>query len=392
MKSPWKNQKAGSLLSLDFEKLLDGKHSFSTLFTPDKNSSLSDFSYTKSFAYLNVIEDVKGKIFKVSLKDGKKEELPLGSNGRVSIVTADEDIDDLIIDYQGFLKPSTFYHYDGHKLKEFRSRKARFDADPYTVEQSFATSKDGTKVPYFIIKRKDLKLNGNNPVLLYGYGGFQISMKPYYSSFTGRFWLDKGGVYVMANIRGGGEYGPSWHQSAIKLNKHKSYEDFIAIAEDLIDKKIAKPSRMAIKGGSNGGLLMGVMLTQRPDLFNAVLCQVPLLDMLRFNKLLAGASWMGEYGNPDVDEEKKYLLSYSPFHNLDSGEKYPEVFFMTSTKDDRVHPGHARKMVKKMTDLGHKVHYYENIEGGHGGAADLKQRAKWNALQYMYLYDKLRMN
>ena len=394
LKSDWKGHKAGSLISLNFKKLLKSEFEISSVFKPDARTSLEDFSYTKNTAYITVIEDVKGKLYKV-IKNGAtwhKEAVELPENGRISVVTTSDKEDDLFINYQSFLKPSTLYLYDGKALKEYQGIKAKFDASKYATEQFFAESPDGTKVPYFVVRRKDLKLDGKNPVLLNAYGGFQISLKPYYSSFLGRFWLDKGGVFVMANIRGGGEYGPNWHQSAIKFNKHKSYEDFIAVSEDLIKRNITSKEKLAIKGGSNGGLLMGVMLTRRPDLFKGVVCQVPLLDMMRYHKLLAGASWVGEYGSPEDEKEREYILTYSPFQNLSKDKVYPEVLFTTSTKDDRVHPGHARKMAKKMLDLGHKIHYYENIEGGHGGAADLKQRAALSALEYMYLYQKLGMN
>ena len=393
LKSAWKGYKSGALISINFKNLLKDEYEIHSVYTPKANTSLEDFSYTKNHVYLTVIEDVKSKLFKVKKKGShwQKSLLDLPENGRISVVSTSDKSDELFINFQSFLKPSTLFIYDGSNLKEYQGIKDKFDSSVYVTEQFFAQSPDGTRVPYFMVRRKDLKLDGNNPVLLNAYGGFQISLKPYYSSFLGRFWLDRGGVFVMANIRGGGEYGPEWHKSAIKFNKHKSYEDFIAVSEDLIKRKVTSKDRLAIKGGSNGGLLMGVMLTRRPDLFKAVVCQVPLLDMMRYHKLLAGASWMGEYGNPENEAEKEYILSYSPFHNLSEDKEYPEVLFTTSTKDDRVHPGHARKMAKKMIDHGHKIHYYENIEGGHGGAADLKQRATLSALEYMYLYKKLGM-
>ena len=393
LKSEWQGQKAGSLVSVNFKKLLKGEFELLCVFSPGFRNSLEDFSSTKNDAYITIIEDVKSKLFKVEKKNSvwEKSQIPLPENGRISVVTTSDKEDELFINYQSFLKPSTLYFYDGKKLKEFQGIKEKFDSSKYTTVQFFAESEDGTKIPYFAVMKKGLKMDGSHPVLLNAYGGFQISMQPYYSSFLGRFWLDRGGVFVMANIRGGGEYGPGWHQAAIKFNKHKSYEDFIAVSEDLIKRKITTRDRLGIKGGSNGGLLMGVMLTRRPDLFKAVVCQVPLLDMMRFHKLLAGASWRGEYGDPENEKEREYILTYSPFQNLSRDKTYPEVLFTTSTKDDRVHPGHARKMAKKMLDYGFKIHYYENIEGGHGGAADLKQRATLSALEYMYLYQKLGM-
>jgi len=257
-------------------------------------------------------------------------------------------------------------------------------------EQFFATSTDGTQVPYFVVRNKNIPMDGTNPTLLYGYGGFEISLNPSYSATRGKLWLENGGVYVLANIRGGGEYGPKWHQAGLKTERQKIYDDFISVAEDLIGKDITSPKHLGIEGGSNGGLLMGVMFTQRPDLFNAVVCAVPLLDMMRFHTLLAGASWMGEYGNPEDPVEGAFLRKISPYHNIDPEADYPEVFFVTSTKDDRVHPAHARKVAKRMEDQGHEFLYYENIDGGHSAAANLKETAKRLALQHTYLMQKLK--
>jgi prolyl oligopeptidase len=256
-------------------------------------------------------------------------------------------------------------------------------------EQYEATSKAGTHIPYFSMHRKDWKLDGTNPTLLYGYGGFEISLTPHYSASRGTDWLAKGGVYVIANIRGGGEFGPKWHQSAMLKNKLKSYEDFIAVAEDLIQRKITSKAKLGIQGGSNGGLLVGAVTMLRPDLFNAVICQAPLLDMKRYTKLLAGASWAAEYGDPDDPDMWNYIKKYSPYQNVKDDVTYPEIFFTTSTRDDRVHPGHARKMVARMKEQGHRVLYFENTEGGHSGAANNKQRAHVAALTYAYLYMKL---
>jgi prolyl oligopeptidase len=250
-------------------------------------------------------------------------------------------------------------------------------------------SKDGTKFPYFMVAKKGLELNGANPTLLYGYGGFEISLQPSYSAGVGRAWLTQGGVYVVANIRGGGEYGPRWHQSALKENRLRCYEDFASVAEDLFKRKVTQPNRLGIQGGSNGGLLVGNMVTLYPDLMQAAVCQVPLLDMKRYNKLLAGASWMAEYGNPDLPEEWKFIQKFSPYHNVKADGHYPTVLFTTSTRDDRVHPGHARKMMARMEDYGCDVLYYENIEGGHGGAANNEQSAYMQSLAYTFLKQKL---
>ena len=270
-----------------------------------------------------------------------------------------------------------------------RLRVARFDATDLTVEQFEAASTDGTAVPYFVIRPTALKFDGSAPTLLYGYGGFQVSMTPSYPGALGRLWLEKRGVYVVANIRGGGEFGPEWHQAALKAERQRAFDDFIAVAEDLIRRRITSPRRLGIMGGSNGGLLMGAMLTQRPDLFRAVVIQVPLLDMLRYHLLLAGASWIAEYGDPERPEEAEFLRRISPYHNLRTGVGYPEPFFVTSTKDDRVHPGHARKMAARMAAMGLAFLYYENVDGGHSAAANLAEHARRNALEFTYLTRKL---
>jgi prolyl oligopeptidase len=234
-----------------------------------------------------------------------------------------------------------------------------------------------------------MDLDGKNPTLLYGYGGFEASMTPWYGATTGAAWLERGHVFVVANIRGGNEFGPEWHQAALKENRHRAYDDFIAVAEDLVHRKVTSPPHLGTMGGSNGGLLVGNMLTLRPDLFGAVVSQVPLLDMRRYHKLLAGASWMEEYGDPDDPEQWEFIRTFSPYHNVKADVSYPRVLFTSSTRDDRVHPGHSRKMVAKMKQMGHEVLYYENIEGGHGGAADHKQAAFMSALDYVFLYREL---
>jgi Serine proteases of the peptidase family S9A len=290
-----------------------------------------------------------------------------------------------------YLTPSTLYRgiAGTEKREKLKSLPAFFESDGLVIHQFTVASKDGTMVPYFQVSRRGISLNGKNPTLLYGYGGFEISLRPDYNAGVGASWLEKGGVYVVANIRGGGEFGPRWHNAARKENRQRAYDDFIAVAEDLIRRKVTSPKHLGIQGGSNGGLLVGVMLTQRPDLFGAVVCQVPLLDMRRYNQLLAGASWMDEYGDPDKPEEWAYIRRFSPYQNVRPGAKYPRVLFTTSTRDDRVHPGHARKMVAKMKSQGHDVLYYENIEGGHGGAANNEQRAYMASLAYTFLWQEL---
>ena len=258
------------------------------------------------------------------------------------------------------------------------------------MSQHFTVSRDGTRIPYFQVAPRGLVLDGSHPTLLTGYGGFEISLLPAYSGVLGRAWLARGGVYAVANIRGGGEYGPGWHQAALRANRPRALEDFAAVARDLVARKVTAVSRLGIEGGSNGGLLVGNMLVRHPELAGAVVCQVPLLDMRRFSVLLAGASWMEEYGDPDRPEDWAFLEALSPYHNLKAGAAYPPTLLMTTTRDDRVHPGHARKMMAKMQAMGHDVRYFENVEGGHGAGADNQQSAHFWALAYTFLDKTLR--
>jgi prolyl oligopeptidase len=291
----------------------------------------------------------------------------------------------------GYLTPSTQVLADaGTGASEvLRTMPERFDASRHVVEQFWATSKDGTRVPYFVVRPKDLKFDGTAPTLLYAYGGFQVSMTPAYSGAVGKLWLERGGVYVVANIRGGGEFGPRWHEQGLKLNRQRVYDDFFAVSEDLISRKITSPKKLGIMGGSNGGLLMGVALTQRPELYNAVVIQVPLFDMIGYTHIGAGASWVGEYGDPANPEERKVIDTYSPYQKLAAGKDYPLVFLETSTKDDRVHPAHARKAAARLKELGYDYLYYENIDGGHAAAANLNETAKRQALEFTYLTQRL---
>jgi len=409
LRSPWsvagRDYPAGTLLAADFDGFMAGRRELATLFEPTPSSSLAERSWTRHRLILNILEDVKNKIVVLTppegnSKGGWKGEPFVGAPDftEVSIggVDADES-DEYFMTVSGYLTPTTLLHgrlaaagaagKPPEKLKELPSF---FDASNLQVSQHFAVSKDGTGVPYFQVAPKDLKLDGKNPTLLYGYGGFEVSMTPSYSAQVGRGWLSQGGVYVVANIRGGGEYGPRWHQAALKANRLRAYEDFAAVAEDLIARNVASPKHLGAQGGSNGGLLMGNMITRYPQLFGAVVCQVPLLDMKRYSHLLAGASWMAEYGDPDKPEEWEFIKEFSAYQNVRKGVAYPPVLFMTSTRDDRVHPGHARKMMAKMMALGADVRYYENIEGGHGAAADNAQLARRNALAYEFLWQRLK--
>jgi prolyl oligopeptidase len=386
----------GALLATDFEAFLKGKRDLQVLFEPTERTSLAGVSPTRHHVILNELDNVRNRLYVLTRKGRTwhREELPgvpRNSSASAWAVDADES-DDYFLSLSDYLTPPTlsFGTLVKGSAKKLKQGPSFFNADGLSVSQHEAISKDGTRIPYFQVTPQNLALEGKNPTLLYGYGGFEVSMTPGYHSIAGAAWMERGGVYVVANIRGGGEFGPMWHQSALKANRHKAYEDFVAVAEDLIRRKVTSPEHLGIMGGSNGGLLMGNMLTMRPDLFGAIVCQVPLLDMQRYNKLLAGASWVAEYGNPDDPKEWEFIRTFSPYHNVKKYQKYPRILFTTSTRDDRVHPGHARKMVAKMKEMGHDVVYYENIEGGHGGAADNKQAAFMSALAYTFLWNELK--
>ena len=394
-----KTYPAGSYLVAKYDDWMAGKRELTALFTPDAHTSLAGSTWTKNYLILETLEDVKTRL---TVYDPAKNwaKTPLAGvpdigSASTSAVDADEN-DQIWLTISGYTQPTTLALAEiGKEPETLKSLPAYFDASDLTVEQHFATSADGTHIPYFVVRPKNLKTDGKNPTLLYGYGGFEIALTPGYSGGIGKTWLTRktasgrSGVYVVANIRGGGEYGPRWHQAALKQNRHKAYEDFAAVARDLTARGIADAQHLGIQGGSNGGLLMGNMLTQYPELFGAIVVQVPLLDMQRYHKLLAGASWMAEYGDPDKPEEWAYLQNYSPYHRFDPAKNYPPVLFTTSTRDDRVHPGHARKMMAKMQEAGKSALYYENTEGGHGGAADNKQRAYMSALAYTFLWQTL---
>jgi prolyl oligopeptidase len=363
------------------------------VFRPTQRSAISQVVTTDNTVILNILDNVVARLERFTYDNGRwqSERLDAPPMGALSIVTADDRSDQFFFNYTGFLTPSSLYEADAilKTQTKVRSEPAWFDAQGMVVNQYEATSADGEQIPYFVVKPADYSPDRTYPTLLSAYGGFEISRTPFYSGIIGSGWLSRGGIFVLANIRGGGEFGPRWHQAALQDNRQRAFDDLIAVSEDLIARGLTEPAKLGIQGGSNGGLLVGAVMVQRPDLFNAVVCQVPLLDMKRFHKLLAGASWMAEYGNPDDPEDWAYISQYSPYQNVSEDRDYPKAFFTTSTRDDRVHPGHARKMVARMLDQGHDVLYYENIEGGHGGAANLKQSAYLNALIHAYLHDRL---
>lgn len=399
LKTDWKlnaeTYKSGTLVSLNFTELLKGNKVVQVIAEPDQYSSISEsFSITKNHLLINLLTNVTSQLYTYTLINGKwkSRKVQTPDLGNVFLVSADEFSDQYFFGFENFITPSTLFVADAEKniVRPIKSLPSFFGSNKYSVQQFKASSKDGTLIPYFLVSAKSIQYDGTNPTLVEAYGGFEVSYQPYYLSSTGTSWLENGGVLVIANIRGGGEYGPKWHQAGLKDKRQNVFDDLYSVSEDLITKKITSPKHLGVMGGSNGGLLVGVAFTQRPDLYNAVVCQVPLLDMQRYNKLLAGPSWMGEYGNPDIPEEWEYIKKYSPYQNVKKGMNYPEVFFTTSTRDDRVHPGHARKMVAKMNDMGYKTYYYENTEGGHEGSSTNEQRAKENALTFSYLLMKLK--
>ena len=369
--------------------------SIETIYTPDERTSIEGVTVSRSGLYVTLLQNVKGRIlrFSVNPQSGQwsSKLVPLPENGTVSISAAGPHSDKIFINYEDHVTPDRLSEFDAeaNKFSTLKSLAARFDAGELEVHQHMAKSADGTEVPYFVIHRKGLKPDGSTPTILYGYGGFEISLKPSYSATIGKLWLERGGAYAVANIRGGGEFGPRWHKAALKTERQRAYDDFIAVGEDLTKREITSPKHLGISGGSNGGLLVGAIFTQRPDLLNAVVCRVPLLDMIRYTKLLAGASWAAEYGDPEDPKMREAILRYSPYQNVFPDKKYAKVFIETSTKDDRVHPGHARKMVARMREQGHEVLYYENTEGGHAAGANLKQHARRYALEYVYFSRQL---
>lgn len=385
---------SGSLLAIRFDDFMAGRRNVDVLFAPTPSRSLAGVICTRNHLVLNELNDVKNRLSVLTPGNNgwqRSEFTGAPGFGTVDAHAVDSDDSDAVwLTSADYLTPTTLFLAEiGQAPEALKTMPAFFDSSHQVVEQHFAVSRDGTRVPYFLVRPKDLKLDGTAPTLLYGYGGFEVSLTPDYSAGLGRAWLSKGGVYVVANIRGGGEYGPRWHQAALRENRPRAYEDFSAVAQDLIHRKITSPQHLGVQGGSNGGLLTGNMLTQYPELFGAVVVQVPLLDMQRFNQLLAGASWMAEYGNPNVPQEWAYIQTFSPYHLFDAAKTYPPVMFLTSTRDDRVHPGHARKMAAKMIEAGKNVTYYENIEGGHGGAASNAQSAHMDALTYSFLWEQL---
>jgi prolyl oligopeptidase len=397
LRDPWtvagRDYAAGALLATRFDEFMAGKRAFEVLFEPTPSTSLESFTWTRHHLVLNVLDDVKNRLS--VLTPGEKGWSRAAFTGAPSFGTLGVravdavDSDAVWLTATDFLTPTTLALAElGDTPEVLKTMPTFFDASKDVIEQHFAVSRDGTKVPYFLVRPKDLALDGHAPTLLYGYGGFEVSLTPSYSGIVGKGWLERGGAYAVANIRGGGEYGPGWHQAALKQNRHKAYEDFAAVAQDLIARKVTSRQHLGTMGGSNGGLLVGNMLTQYPELFGAVVVQVPLLDMKRYSHLLAGASWMAEYGDPDT-ADWAYIRTFSPYQLFDPEREYPPTFLWTTTRDDRVHPAHARKMAAEMLEAGKDVRYYENTEGGHGAGATNQQAAHLWALTYAFLWKEL---
>jgi prolyl oligopeptidase len=396
LREPWTagghTYPAGALLAIRLDAFLAGSRAFDVLYRPAPTTSLESVTWTRHHLVLGVLDDVKSTL--AVLTPGPRGWTRAPFTGAPAIGTLEvravdpDDSDEVWLTATGFLTPTTLSLAPiGAPPERLKANPAFFDASRHAVEQHFATSRDGTRVPWFLVRLKGVA--GAAPTLLTGYGGFEISYTPAYSGTIGKGWLERGGAFAVANIRGGGEYGPRWHQAALKANRPRAYEDFAAVARDLVRRKVTTPARLGILGGSNGGLLVGNMLVRHPELFGAVVLQVPLLDMRRYSQLLAGASWMAEYGDPERPEEWAFIRKFSPYHLVRKDARYPPALFLTSTRDDRVHPGHARKMAARMLEWGHDVRYWENVEGGHGGAANNAQAARMWALAFAFLWDRL---
>lgn len=393
LRSPWGTFPAGALVSLGVGSGDDGSTGDPALvFAPSETQAIEAVSVAGSAVYVTLLDHVSGALIRL-VKDASgtwtPSALDLPQSGAISVVSAHDSRDELFINFESFTQPETLYYAAGQTLERIQSMPERFDASDMKVQQLFATSADGTQIPYYVIKPKTARRGKTIPTWLHGYGGFEISYTPFYLPASKQRWLAQGGAYVIANIRGGGEYGPRWHQAALLKNRHKAFEDFAAVMDDLAERRITEPSKLGVSGGSNGGLLTGVMLTRYFAKHNAAIIAVPLLDMLRYHMLLAGASWTGEYGEPDNPDMRAYIETYSPYHNVSANDVYPEAFIYTSTKDDRVHPGHARKFAAKLAEAKKPFLYYENIEGGHAGAANRNQVAYRAALELAFMKRRL---
>ncbi len=406
LKAPWtrvgRSYGEGSVLIAEPAALWRDDGPVELLLAPTETMVIEGVGATPQGVLVAVLDNVRGRLLRLEpTADGgwTRRELAFPDNGSLSVTSIDDESGELFVTFESFTTPASLYYVAGPQWapRLIKAQSPTFDGTRFEVDQWFATSADGTRVPYFVVRSRNLVADGSHPTHIFSYGGFRNALTPSYSGSYeplsgayGKLWLERGGVFVLANIRGGGEYGPRWHAAALKQNRHKAFEDFEAVAADLIARGITSPEHLGIEGRSNGGLLVSAAFTRRPELYGAVVCGVPLADMRRYHELLAGASWMAEYGDPDDPEMWAYIKTYSPYHNLKPGQDYPAVLFYTSTRDDRVHPAHARKMAAKMIDLGYEVWYYENTEGGHGGSSTNEQLAYRLALSYSHLWSQLR--
>ena len=365
----------------------------SLVWAPGPRQTLGGIASTRDELLVTVLDNVRGRAFAMNFDDGRWTSRPidLPRNATIGIAAASDEDGQAMFAVTDYLTPTALWFYDSRTgaLETIKTTPPRFDSSGHVVEQLEATSSDGTRIPYFLIRPRGMAYDGSTPTLLYGYGGFQVSQVPNYLATAGRLWLEQGNAYVVANLRGGGEFGPDWHQSAQGANKQRTWDDYIAVAEDLVRRRITSPRRLGVVGGSQGGLLVGTAITQRPELFNAAIIQVPLFDMLRYHLMGAGASWIGEYGDPRIPEQRGWIEGYSPYQRLTAGRDYPTPLILTSTKDDRVHPGHGRKAAARLAALGQPYYYYENIDGGHSAAANLAETARRLALEYTYATRRL---
>jgi prolyl oligopeptidase len=362
------------------------------VWAPGERQTKQGGAVTGEALYVSLLDNVVGKVLRFNFKDGKWVSTPvaLPDNATLGIAASSNETDQIMYTVSGFLEPTTLYYADGSGAPGvLKTSPAYFDPAGMEVEQHEAISKDGTKIPYFLVKPKGMTVNGTTPILMTGYGGFQVPRLPAYLGTTGKLWLERGGAYVLANMRGGGEFGPNWHQTAIRENKQRTWDDFIAVGDDLVKRGFTSPKHLGIQGGSQGGLLVGTAFTQRPDLFGAAIVQIPLFDMLRYHLIGRGASWIGEYGDPRIPEQRAWIEGYSPYQKIVAGVNYPTPFLWASTADDRTHPAHARKGAARLKELGQPYYYFEDTTGGHSGGVDNDQRAKLQALQFIYLMQRL---
>jgi prolyl oligopeptidase len=395
IKEDWQGYKAGAVLSYDLAALQSGAAAPKPklVFAPNASQAVDEVSLTRDRVVVELLENVKGVVETFALKNGTwtGQRLALPKDSALAIKDASRASNRMFVTSEGFLDPTSLWLADSATgaVSKVKQLPPRFDASKDVVEQHFATSTDGTRVPYFLVRPKDMKFDGSTPTQMFGYGGFQIAEVPIYRPEMGKLWLERGGAYVLADIRGGGEFGPAWHEAALREHRQRAFDDFAAIAKDLIARKVTSPQHLGIYGRSNGGVLMSVSMTQHPELFGAVVIESPLIDMLRYNHLSAGASWVAEYGDPDVPADRAFIAKYSGYQALKPGVKYPEPYITTNTEDDRVHPGHPRKFAAKLESLGYPYFYYENTFGGHANDADPELNARRWARHYVYLWEKL---